>query len=250
MIDPRLAVIERRLASARRIVAVTGGKGGIGKTLVSSTLALALAADGRRVGLLDLDFTGPCDHLVIGARQEFPEEEFGILPQVVAGVQFMSIACFGGDDPVPLRGADLTNALVELLAITRWGDLDTLVIDMPHGLGDMALDAVQLLPRAEYVVITSASQLVVQTVRRSLTLLRRLDRRVRGTVENMAPSSQLSDRVAALAADSAVPVLAVLPADGHVEVALGRPEMLLATRFGRAVQALASSLDGTSHPVS
>ena len=235
MIDPRIAVIERRLAPIGRIVAVTGGKGGIGKTLVSSTLALALAASGRRVGLLDLDFTGPCAHLVIGAEQVFPDEDFGILPQNVAGVQFMSISCFAGEDPAPLRGVDLSNALIELLAITRWGKLDVLVVDMPPGLGDVALDTVQLLPRAEYLVVANGGQLVAQTVRRSLALLRQLQRHTLGIVENMAASVDPAATVTELAQAFDVAVLGVLPQDAAVEAALGRPDALLATSFGQGL---------------
>jgi ATP-binding protein involved in chromosome partitioning len=250
MSDPRLAVIDRRLASVRQIIAVTGGKGGIGKTLVSSTLALALSASGRRAGLLDLDFTGPCAHLVLGGRRAFPQEDRGILPQLVAlasgEVEFMSVACFTGDDPAPLRGADLTNALIELLAITRWGELDTLVIDMPPGLGDMALDAVQILPRAEYVVVATSAQLVTQTVRRTLALLQRLDRTVSGVIENMVQASTgasiVSPTVATLAAQHSVAILGALPADPDIELALGQPTQLLATRFGMAVRSVVPQL--------
>lgn len=246
MIDPRLAVIEPRLAGVNRIIAVTGGKGGIGKSLVSSTMAIALAATGQRTGLLDLDFTGPCDHLVLGATGRFPEEDFGILPQVVADVHFMSISTFDGAGPAPLRGGDMSNALIELLAITRWGKLDTLVIDMPPGLGDMALDAVQLLPRAEYVVVASPARLVAETVRRALALLQRLERPILGVVENMSGrtdgSAGASEQVQSLAADHGVDVLGVLPRDENVEDALGQPGVLLKTAFGRAVSDLATGL--------
>ncbi len=248
MIDPRLAVIEPRLAHVGRILAVTGGKGGIGKSLVSSTLAVALAAAGERTGLLDLDFTGPCDHLVLGAAEGFPEEDFGILPQEVAGVHFMSIATFDPLAPAPLRGGDVSNALIELLAITRWGELDTLVIDMPPGLGDMALDAVQLLPRAQYIVVASPALLVAETVRRSLALLQRLDRQVVGVVENMSRTADaqdassteraVSDPVRALAQEAGVAVVGSLPRDDEVEATIGHPAQLLETSFGRAVSAL------------
>ena len=240
MIDPRPAAIERRLSQVSRVIAVTGGKGGIGKTLISSALAATLAAAGQRTGLLDLDFTGPCDHLVLGARTGFPQEGFGILPQRVAGVHFMSIASFAGEAPAPLRGADVSSALIELLAITRWGELDTLVIDMPPGLSDTALDAVRLLPRTHYLVVTSSARLVTETVRRTLALLQRLDRQVLGLVENMATSPTPSELVTALAGEFTVPMLGALPLDVSVEACIGDPEALRGTLFGHAVALIAA----------
>lgn len=249
MIDPRHAVVERRLDGVSRIVAVTGGKGGIGKTMVSASLAACLARSGCRAGLLDLDFTGPCCHIVLGAEPVFPSEDFGILPQVAGGVHFMSVTCFTGEDPAPLRGADVSSALVELLAITRWGDLDFLVIDMPPGLGDATLEAARLLPRAEYLVVSTASRMVVDTVRRTLNLLRRLDCQVLGVVENMsdpcAPDGLddppclgdpgRADAVAALAAQWQAPHLGALPLDRAVEAELGQPQGLLGTAYGQAL---------------
>jgi len=241
VIDPRQEVIARRLAEVQRIVAVTGGKGGIGKTLVSATLAACLAAGGRRAGLLDLDFTGPCGHLVLGAEPAFPEEDFGILPVTVEGVSFMSVTCFSGEDPTPLRGDDVSSALIELLAITRWGELDCLLIDLPPGLGDTTLEAARLLPRAEYLVVTTPSRLALDTVRRTVGLLRRLERPVLGLVENMAPPGAAPDSspAAALAAESGLPFLGQLPRDPSVEAHLGQPAALLDTAFGRALAGMA-----------
>ena len=239
--DPRQEVIGRRLEGVERIIAVTGGKGGIGKTLVSATLAACLARTGWRVGLLDLDFTGPCGHIVLGADAGFPQEEFGILPPVYGGVHFMSVICFTGEDPAPLRGGDVSSALIELLAITRWGDLDCLVIDMPPGLGDATLEAARLLPRAEYLAVSTASRMVVDTVRRTLRLLRRMDRCLLGVVENMAAPADggQPSPVAALAAEYDLAFLGPLPRDAAVEEQLGSPEGLLQTAFARALLEMA-----------
>ena len=238
--DPRLSVVDRRLERVGRILAVTGGKGGIGKTLVASTLALALAESGRRTGLLDLDLTGPSDHVVLGVEPGFPREEFGVEPPEIHGVRFMSITCFAGDTPAPLRGSDVTDALLELLAITSWGELDTLVLDMPPGLGDAMLDAVRLVGRAEHLVVATASRVVLETVRKNLQLLLRMGASVAGVVENMSRDG--SARVREEAEERGVPFLGVLPFDEDVEAATGDPARLLGTRVGAAVRELARSL--------
>jgi ATP-binding protein involved in chromosome partitioning len=236
MIDPRLSVLEQRLRGVDRIVAVTGGKGGIGKSVLSSLLALTLADGGRRVGLLDLDLTGPCDHLILGIEPRFPEEPHGVEPPLHAGIRFMSVSLFGGASPAPLRGVELTGAILELLAITLWGELDVLVVDMPPGIADTALDAIRLLPRAEYLAVTTSSTVVLQTVRRTLALLRELRAPIRGVVENMARDG--SEDAAVLASEFDLRLLGRVPHDPELERALGNPQRLLDTDAARAVAGL------------
>jgi ATP-binding protein involved in chromosome partitioning len=231
--DPRLAVVDERLGDVDRIFAVTGGKGGIGKSLVASTLALLLARDGRRTGLLDLDLTSPSDHVILGAEPRFPDEEFGVDPLPVHGIQLMSASCFAGDTPAPLRGEDVTNAILELLAITRWGSLDALVIDMPPGLGDATLDTVRLIPRAEYLAVAIGSPVVLETVRKTLRLHTRLGARIAGVVENMKRGE--SGAVGELAASFGLPLLATLPYDDSIEAAIGDAERLAGTPFAAAL---------------
>lgn len=233
MLDPRLAAVDARLEGVDRIVAVTGGKGGIGKSFVASALALASANAGRATGLLDLDLTSPSDHVILGFETGFPSEAWGIDPSDHHGVRCMSIAHFARDEPVPLRGQDVTNAILELLAITRWGALDLLVIDMPPGIGDAALDAMRLLKRAEYVVVAGASRVVLESVRRTVRLLGEVGVPVLGIVENLGEGA--SDAVARLAAEQGLPVLGVVPRDETLEGALGDPVRLGATPAVRAV---------------
>ena len=237
--DPRLAVIEQRLERVGRIVAVTGGKGGIGKSVVSSTLALTLG-ESARVGLLDLDLTSPCDHLILGVDGQFPEEKAGIVPPVVHGVHFMSVSYFSGSHPAPLRGQDFSSALIELLAITRWGELDVLVVDMPPGIADAALDAVRLLRRAEHLVVATDSRIVVETVQRTLVLLKQIGAPVIGLVENMQRGE--GEQVRALARDNGVPYLGAVPFDPAVEEATGAPDRLAATEVARALRGLSQRL--------
>ena len=220
---------------------MTGGKGGIGKTAVASTLAMLLAEKGRSSGLLDLDLTSPTAHVFLGAGAAVPTEERGLEPPVVAGVRFMSLSLFlGADRPAPLRGADVTSAALEILAVTRWQPLDVLVVDMPPGLGDTALDLARRVPRAEYLVVAAESRMVLETVRRTLRLLAELEAPVAGIVENLTRRG--STAVRATAEEFGVPFLGSLPWDDGLEQALGDPARLAATRFAAALRPVRDAL--------
>ncbi len=235
-IDPRTAVVSDRLAGVQRIIGVTGSKGGIGKSVVASLLALSLADRGVRVGLFDLDFTSPSDHVVLGADRRFPDEEFGIDPHRVEGIDMMSVAFFAGDAPVPLRGDAATNALLELLAITRWSDLDVLVLDMPPGLGDTNLDVIRLLPRLEFLLVGNGSRVVIESVRRALTLFAELVVPMVGLLENMHRGT--STAIADLAAAHRVCFLGSIPYDETLEEALGDAASLRQTAVYAGVPTL------------
>lgn len=237
--DPRAAAIDDRLRPASRILAVTGSKGGIGKSLMAALLALAAADRRARLGLFDLDFTSPSSHVILGVEPTAPAEEFGIEPISAGGIALMSVACFSGDTPAPLRGVDATNALLELLAVTRWGELDLLIVDMPPGLGDTALDVLRLIPRAEFLVVGGSSRVVAASVERALRLLTELGAPVVGVVDNMHRSGTV---VADLAARHRVPFLGEVPFDPAVEDAIGDPDRLRATAAFRAVAGITPRL--------
>jgi ATP-binding protein involved in chromosome partitioning len=239
--------VDRRLRDVRRIVAVTGGKGGIGKTSVAVGLALSLAADGVRAGLLDLDLWGPSDHVILGVRQPGLREDGGLVPDVVAGIRFMSIASIIGERPALLRGDDITNAVLELLAVTIWGDLDTLVVDMPPGFGDTLLDAARYLPRAEYVVVTTPSDLTLATTRKTLQLLRRLGLPVLGLVENLVRDAD-GGGVARTGAGDDLPLLGRIGYDDAYEASLGDPERFRRTAFFRDIRAVAAAMGADRLP--
>jgi len=223
-LDPRAIVISDRLAGVARVVGVTGSKGGIGKSLVATTMALSLADGGAKVGLFDLDFTSPSDHVVLGVDKSFPNEEFGIDPHRVHGIDMMSVAFFSGDAALPLRGDAATSALLELLAITRWGELDVLILDMPPGLGDTNLDVINLLPQVEFLLVGNGSRVVVESVRRALQLFAELKVPMVGLLENMKRGEGAA--VADLAKRFDVPYLGAIPYDERVEEALGDVEAL------------------------
>jgi ATP-binding protein involved in chromosome partitioning len=183
--EPRTSVIEKRLKHIRRIIAVASGKGGVGKSLVASSLALHLSQKGYRVGLLDLDLYGPSSHIILGVKKTFPTEEKGIIPPVVHGISFMSIVYFTEEKPSPFRGIDISNIILELLAITQWGSLDFLIIDMPPGIGDETLDVIRYMKTSEFLVVSSPSKVAMGAVGKLLTILVELKKPVLGVIENM-----------------------------------------------------------------
>lgn len=186
--DPRLEIIPKRLESIKRIIAIMSSKGGVGKTLVATTASLILADKKYRTGLLDLDFTNPSTHIVLGINplEMQPVEEKGVIPPKVHGVEYMSIAIYSGDKPLPLRGESIDEVFREILAITRWGNLDYLLIDTPPGLGDEHLNLLTYIgERVEIVIITTPSPLAVRSVDRLLEILWDGRYRVIGLIENM-----------------------------------------------------------------
>jgi ATP-binding protein involved in chromosome partitioning len=197
-------------------------------------MALAAADGGNGVGLFDLDFTSPTDHVILGAESQFPDEEFGIDPLPVQGVKLMSVALFSGPAPVPLRGAESTNALLELLAVTRWGELDLLVLDLPPGLGDVTLDVFHLLPRTELLLLGTASKIVTGSVRRALALATELRVPVLGLIENLRRTPD--GAVARMAAEFSIPFLGAIDFDPTLEAAIGDVERLRRTHVYEAVR--------------
>lgn len=229
--DPRVAIISDRLKSIKKIIAVAAGKGGVGKSTVATGLALVLAQMGHKVGLLDLDFYGPSTHVILGLSEETqPTEERGIVPPQVHGIEFMSLVFYTRKNPAPLRGPDLTNALIELLAITRWGELDFLIVDMPPGMGDITLDAMRLLKNPSFLIVTTPSRVAYETVSKLIALLSELSIPILGVIKNMR---RPSDRTRP---SFGVRFVGELPFDEELEDALGDPKRFLQTEFARRLK--------------
>ncbi len=241
MSDPRLEIIGDRLKDVRNILAVSSEKGGVGKSVVATTLALRLRDRGHRVGLFDLDFTSPSTHVILGVGDLFPEEEKGIIPPFAHGLRYMSITYYSLDKPAPLRGADVSDAIIELLAITRWEELDYLVMDMPPGIGDSTLDILRLVEGIRFLVVTIPSRVAFETVRKLLVLLGRLEVPVVGVVENMvmSPSSDIAEKVESLGQA----YLGRIDFDPGLEEALGDVGRLTRTTFAEAVSEVAEKVE-------
>jgi len=178
----------RVLPDVRNIIAVASGKGGVGKSTTAVNLALALAAQGAQVGMLDADIYGPSVPLMLGLSGK-PESRDGKMmePHTAYGLQVNSIGFLVDDDaPVIWRGPMVTQALMQLLTQTRWQDLDYLIVDMPPGTGDIALTMAQKVPLTGAVIVSTPQDLALIDARKALRMFQKVDVSVLGIVENMA----------------------------------------------------------------
>lgn len=179
------------LPDIRNIIAVGSGKGGVGKSTTAVNLALALAADGARVGVLDADVYGPSIPTMLGlsGRPDSPDGKT-IEPMRAHGIEAMSIGLLVDQDtPMIWRGPMATSALTQLLGDTRWGGedgLDYLVVDLPPGTGDIQLTLAQKIPVAGAVVVTTPQDVATLDARKALRMFEKVGVAVLGLVENMA----------------------------------------------------------------
>lgn len=232
-------MINERLKRIGRIIAVSSGKGGVGKSLVATALALELSRKGCKVGLFDLDFTSPSTHLILGATNAQPKEEKGIIPPVVEGLAYMTLVYYSGDQAAPLRGEDISNALIELLSVTQWGELDFLVIDMPPGISDAVLDLVRLVKRIEFLIVTTPSLLAFETVKKQVRLLQDLKVPIIGVVENMKMNKTRT--IEQETEKLGVKFLTEVPFDPKVEEAIGDVAKLRDTLIAKRARQVAES---------
>jgi ATP-binding protein involved in chromosome partitioning len=172
----------------KNIIAVSSGKGGVGKSTVAVNLAVSLALDGARVGLMDADVYGPNVPIMLGASEARPEVEVNkLIPIEAFGVKFMSMALLQpGDKPMIVRGPILHGLVKQFLSDVKWGELDYLIVDMPPGTGDVQLSLAQLVPVQGAVLVTTPQQVAVADVRRALRMFETVAIPVLGIVENMS----------------------------------------------------------------
>ncbi len=177
------------LPQVKNIIAVASGKGGVGKSTTAVNLALALAAEGAAVGLLDADIYGPSQPMMMGLGGSQPDSADGKLMEPLEnhGVRVMSIGFLvDTDSPMVWRGPMATQALDQLLRQTRWGALDYLVVDMPPGTGDIQLTLSQRVPLTGAVIVTTPQDIALLDARRGVKMFEKVGVPILGVVENMA----------------------------------------------------------------
>ena len=211
--------------NVKNIVAVASGKGGVGKSTVAVNLALALAAEGASVGMLDADIYGPSQPTMLGIRGR-PESRDGksIEPMVGHGIQAMSIGfMIDVETPMVWRGPMVTQALEQLLNETRWRDIDYLIVDLPPGTGDIQLTLAQRVPVTGVVIVTTPQDIALLDARKGLKMFEKVSIPILGLVENMSthicPNCGHESHIfgtggaARMAADYKVEVLGEVPLD-------------------------------------
>ncbi|HET7755661.1 MAG TPA: iron-sulfur cluster carrier protein ApbC, partial [Steroidobacteraceae bacterium] len=226
------------LGGIKNIVAVASGKGGVGKSTVAVNLALAWAAQGARVGVLDADIYGPSQPLMLGIAGERPTTVEGkrLVPLESHGVSAMSIGfLIDAEQPMIWRGPMVTQALTQLLTETEWGALDYLVVDMPPGTGDIQLTLAQRVPVAGAVIVTTPQDIALADARKGLKMFEKVAVPVLGIVENMSvylcPNCGHVEHIFGagggerMAQQYGVRLLGELPLDAHIreEADGGRP---------------------------
>ena len=183
--EPRIPFAEA--GSMTRVYCVASGKGGVGKSSLTVNLAVAMAARGLSVGVVDADIYGHSVPRMLGATGKPTRVEKMILPPEANGVKVISIAMFTpGNTPVVWRGPMLHRALQQFLADVFWGDLDVLLLDLPPGTGDIAISVAQLLPNAELLVVTTPQQAAAEVAERAGAIAMQTRQRVAGVIENMS----------------------------------------------------------------
>jgi ATP-binding protein involved in chromosome partitioning len=176
------------VGGVRNIIAVSSGKGGVGKSTVAVNLAVSLARDGARVGLMDADVYGPNVPLMLGVARERPSVNVNkLVPLEAHGVRLMSMAVLKpGDEPLIVRGPILHSLVRQFLQDVEWGELDYLIVDMPPGTGDVQLSLAQLVPVQGAVLVTTPQEVALADVRRALRMFEAVNVPILGVVENMS----------------------------------------------------------------
>ncbi|ANE53868.1 iron-sulfur cluster carrier protein ApbC [Methylomonas sp. DH-1] len=228
------------LANVKNIIALASGKGGVGKSTTSVNLALALAAEGANVGILDADIYGPSIPTMLGLSGK-PDSEDGkmLKPKISFGIQTMSIGYLvDPDQPMIWRGPMVTGALQQLLTQTQWDSVDYLIIDLPPGTGDIQLTLAQQIPVSGAVVVTTPQDIALIDAQRGLGMFEKVNVPILGLVENMSMHicSNCGHEEAifgrgggvAMAAKNNVDLLGALPLDIHIReyADSGRPTVV------------------------
>lgn len=175
-------------SNVKHVIGVVSGKGGVGKSFVTASLATMMAKAGYKVGILDADITGPSIPKMFGVKGQVMGDERGIIPMEANGIKIISINLMMDDEEAPVvwRGPVIAGAVKQFWSDTYWGELDYLFVDMPPGTGDVPLTVFQSLPVNGIVIVTSPQELVQMIVKKAYNMANMMNIPVLGVVENFS----------------------------------------------------------------
>lgn len=189
-VDPKSFLIEpHETTHIGKVIGVVSGKGGVGKSLVTSMMAVAMSRKGYRCGILDADITGPSIPMAFGVHEKAVGSEQGLMPAVTrTGIKVMSVNLLldNAEDPVIWRGPVIAGLVKQFWTDVIWGDLDYLFVDMPPGTGDVPLTVFQSIPLDGILIVTSPQDLVSMVVEKAVRMAEKMQIPVLGLVENMS----------------------------------------------------------------
>jgi ATP-binding protein involved in chromosome partitioning len=201
------------------LIAVSSGKGGVGKSTVSANLAVALAQSGAKVGLMDADILGPNLPMMMGIDHMPPPNGARLVPAQAYGVEIMSMGFLvDPNKPMVWRGPMLHSAIRQFFSDVDWGNLDYMVIDLPPGTGDVQLTLAQSVPLTGAIIVTQPQDVAIADARRGLVMFEHVQVPIIGVVENMSGDFFGKGGGEALAAERDVPFLGSVPLDAQVRV--------------------------------
>lgn len=254
-------VRENYIPQVKNAIAISSGKGGVGKSTVSVTLAVALAQMGARVGLMDADVYGPNIPMMMGVTEPPKQKDNKLVPSENYGVKVMSMGFLVPEDqPIIWRGPMIHGAIQQFLRDVAWGELDYLLVDLPPGTGDAQLSICQLVPLTGAVIVTTPQQVALHDSKKGLAMFQKLNVPVLGIVENMSTficphcdkaTDIFSHGGGKLAAEKlGVPFLGEIPIDPTVRaggdtgrpITIARPDSPAAVAFRGVAQAVAQQI--------
>jgi ATP-binding protein involved in chromosome partitioning len=254
-------VREDYIPLVKNAIAISSGKGGVGKSTVSATLAVALAETGAKVGLMDADFYGPNIPMMMGAEKPPSQSDNKLIPAESHGVKLMSMGYLVPEDqPIVWRGPMIHGAIQQFLRDVEWGELDYLLVDLPPGTGDAQLSISQLVPLTGAVIVTTPQNVALHDSKKGLSMFQKVNVPVLGIVENMSYfiCSHCHERTeifshggGKLAAEKlGVPFLGEIPIDPEVRVGgdsglpvlVSHPDSPTAEAFRKIARAIAAQI--------
>ena len=235
----------------KNIIAVSSGKGGVGKSTVSVNIAVSLAKEGTRVGLLDADIYGPDIPIMMGMKTLPQTSEKKLIPGIAHGVELMSMGFLIPEgDAVVWRGPMIHNAILQLFTEVAWGDLDYMIVDLPPGTGDAQMSLAQNVPLTGGVIVTTPQEVALSDAKRGISAFNKLDVPVIGIIENMSGEIFGSGGGEKAAIEMGLDFLGRIPLDAQIRegsdigkpVVISEPDSETALNFRSIAKVLAGKI--------